>query len=74
MLRIDDEFEANRLQCPRGHGSVGPTNNHWWCPSCARHWDDVDPEFDEVIDTKTGEKIGRDEVVLDYSVSGVNPA
>ena len=73
-LRITDQHDSNRLKCPRGHSAIGPTNNHWHCVTCARHWDDVDPEFWEVVDGKTGETYKRDEVELDFALSGVNPA
>lgn len=44
----------------------GPTNNYWYCVSCARIWDDVDPEFWEIVDGKTGSTYTREQVELDF--------
>lgn len=68
-LQIKDENDAQRLRCPNGHASVGPTNNHWWCRSCANAWD-VDPEYDTIQDVKTGRELRREDVEIDDSVSG----
>lgn len=73
QLEIEDEASAMRLRCPNGHTSIGPTNHHWWCPSCARYGDE-DPEYDHAIDAVTGEKLAREDVKVDYSVPGCNPA
>jgi len=73
-LEITTEADASRLRCPRNHSAVGPTNDHWLCMTCARYHDDVDPEFDCVVDRITGERYRRDEVELDFGVSGVYPA
>jgi hypothetical protein len=51
-----------RYRCPRGHTTVEPTNEHWWCRSCARNWSIDDPEFDYVIDAKTGDRLRREEL------------
>lgn len=72
--KIDTEDKARRLRCPRGHTSVGPTNHHFLCASCARHWEDVDPEFDYVEDAKTGERYSREDLELHFDVPGVNYA
>jgi hypothetical protein len=69
-LEIDDENW--RLKCPKGHTTIAPTNNHWWCRSCANHWnDEVDPEYDVAVDAKTGEEYTRDDVELNFETSGV---
>lgn len=71
-ITIDKEYDANRLRCPRNHSSVGPTNNHWHCCECARSPDpDAEPEFDKVRDAKTGYEYTRDEVELNFEISGV---
>lgn len=71
---VDREDKARRLQCPRGHSSVGPTNNHWHCVSCARYWENVSAEFDTIEDKKTGKRYSRDQVEFDSDVPGVNYA
>jgi hypothetical protein len=71
-LEIDSDEDNWRLVCPNGHTSVAPTNNHFWCRSCANHWDpEVDPEYDVVIDGETGEKYSRDDLELDFTAPGV---
>lgn len=69
-LEIETVEDAQRLRCPNGHASIGPTNEHWWCKSCAAHWDDVEAEFDYVVDAKTGERYGRGQVDIDDEVPG----
>lgn len=70
-FEIRTEDDARRLTCPRNHHSISPTNDHWLCHSCARHWEDVDPEFDRVRDAKTGLEYRRDEVRFEADVPGV---
>jgi hypothetical protein len=73
MPRIEIETEADsyRLRCPNGH-QVTPTNNHWYCRQCAHAWDDdIDPEYDEVLDKKTGRMVSRDDVDLDFETPGI---
>jgi len=61
-----------RLKCPRGHSSIAPTNNHWWCRACANHWnEEADPEYDIAVEAKTGEEVSRDEIELDFEAPGV---
>ena len=61
-LDTDDPIQRWRYRCPRGHTSFEPINHHWYCPECARRHDDVDPEFDELVDKRTGDVYYRDEV------------
>lgn len=70
-IEITSQADANRLACPRNHSAVSPTNDHWLCHSCARHWKDVDPEFEQVRDRVTGETYRREDVLVDDSVPGV---
>lgn len=73
-LTVEDEEDAWRLVCPNGH-QVTPTNNHFYCHQCARVWDDeVDSEFDEVEDRKTGETLTREDVAFDFDTPGVHYA
>lgn len=69
-FEIRTRADAQRLRCPNGHASIGPTNEHWWCKSCAAHWEDVEAEFDAVVDAKTGEEYRRDQVTIDDEVPG----
>lgn len=68
-LEIASARDAQRLRCPRGH-QVAPTNRHWWCRSCANHWEDCEAEFDAVEDAATGEMLRRDDVAIDPEVPG----
>jgi len=72
-LVISDEHTARRLRCPEGHTSIGPTNNHWLCASCARYGDG-DAEYNYAVDAKTKEKLHRDDVEVSFDVPGCNPA
>jgi len=73
-LEIATEEDAMRLRCPNGH-QVSPTNEHWFCRQCARVWDDdVNPELEHAIDAKTGQKLKREDVDLDFDVPGVHYA
>lgn len=68
-IRVDEWTDKMRYRCPNGHAgsSIEPTNNHWWCRSCARaakRGSDVTPEFDELLDQKTGDRLVRDDVRL----------
>lgn len=66
-LDTDDELQRWRYRCPRGHSQFEPTNHHWWCAACASSHEDIDPEFTQLVDKKTGESYERDEVrVLGY--------
>jgi hypothetical protein len=59
-----DEPKA-RYKCPKGHTSWERVNNHAWCHGCnkARRGDPrVDPEWHELVDTKTGETVPFDEL------------
>jgi len=66
QMKITSAEDANRLRCPNGHSSVGPTNNHWLCVSCARHWASHEAEFDFVVDAKTGRELRREDVEIDH--------
>lgn len=63
-IELENETDRWRWVCPRGHRSWEPTNGHFWCATCARNWDDIDPEFDELRDKRTGETVPREEIVL----------
>jgi hypothetical protein len=60
-LEISTARDAQRLRCPNGH-VVEPTNEHWYCYSCARHWEDCESEFCRVRDAETGEMVSRRDV------------
>lgn len=68
-VTINTEDKTDRWQwvCPQGHRTWEPTNFHFWCAGCARAWDhneDLDPEFQELRNKKTGETVTREEIVL----------
>lgn len=60
-VEIDREGpDRYRWRCPRGHVNWDRTNNHIWCQQCRRQaeaGEDVDPEWFEIVDEKTGEEI-----------------
>ena len=62
-INLDDERDRWQWACPVGHRQWTPTNHHWWCAQCANSWD-VDPEFYELMNLRTGETVTRDECRL----------
>ena len=55
-----NDAERWRYRCPRGHVNWSPTNNHVWCQGCRRQaeaGEDVDPEWWELVDAKTDERL-----------------
>lgn len=52
----DDPTARWRWRCPNGHCDWEPTNGHLWCATCAS-MPDVDPEYWELLDTRTGERV-----------------
>lgn len=68
-ITADDDVDRQRYRCPHGHANLEPTNNHWYCRSCARaerQGADITPEFDAIRDQVTGEELRRDEVEIEY--------
>jgi hypothetical protein len=56
VLDRTDPAARWRFRCPNGHADWDPTNSHLWCATCAG-LHDVDPEYWELLDTKTGERV-----------------
>jgi ribosomal protein L37AE/L43A len=50
----------HKWQCPAGHHSWERVNSHVWCHGCSRELaggaDDVDPEWQELLNSETGER------------------
>ena len=63
QIQITKKAQKWRYRCPNGHTTWEMTNNHMWCRSCANLLD-VDPEFWELYDQKTGKTIPRKHIVL----------
>jgi len=63
-VRLEDETDRWRFQCPNGHTTWEPTNHHFWCASCART-EGVDGSFDELRDQTDGAMYPRDMVRLE---------
>jgi len=61
-IELDDDIDRLRYRCPKGHTSWEPTNNHFWCATCARR--DADAAFTHLVDHKTREEIPRSEITL----------
>lgn len=70
-VTIDSRGAKWRFQCPNGHTNWDTTNHHYWCASCSKHHD-VDPEFWELQDTKTGRTLTRDEIRLQISTNNLH--
>lgn len=54
-----------RYRCPRRHSDWHVINGVLLCRTCQRHANNgkqVDPNFREVLDTKTGDRIPRDRI------------
>jgi hypothetical protein len=62
-IRLEDETDRWKWVCPNGHRNWEPTNNHFWCQTCARH-PEADGEFSELRDKTTGEVHDRDNLEL----------
>lgn len=62
---ICDENRTDRWQftCPRGHRTWEAAQNHFWCQRCAST-KDVDGRFHQLRDKVSGERLSREEVVL----------
>jgi hypothetical protein len=56
VINADDPTARWRWRCPNRHCDWEPTNNHVWCATCAS-LHGVDPEYWELVDTKTGERV-----------------
>ena len=64
MSATGDESK-HRYRCPAGHTSWERINSHAWCHACAkalRNGADADPEWHELLDTKTGEVVAFDDL------------
>lgn len=53
-----------RLTCPNGHTSWETTNYHFWCHACSQQHG-IDPEFSHLFDTKTGELVPQEGVIVE---------
>ena len=62
-VKITKKSQKWRYRCPNGHTTWELTNNHMWCRSCANQLD-IDPEFWELYDSKSGETIPREGLIL----------
>ncbi|WP_128478359.1 hypothetical protein [Halorussus pelagicus] len=62
-IRLEDESDRWKWVCPNGHRNWEPTNNHFWCPSCARHLG-ADGVFHGLRNKATGEVYERDNLRL----------
>ena len=66
-IEIDsqDDIDRMRYRCPNNHTRWEPTNNHIYCSSCAEMVDPGEgPEYYELLDARTGEKIPWSRVVF----------
>lgn len=68
-INLDDPQDRRQYRCPNGHVRWEPTNYHYWCSACARAWE-VDGDFDELVNEKSGKTLQRDEVDLFREVAG----
>lgn len=76
MHRIESLAAKWRFVCPRsfeqphdGHTNWHPIDGKFRCRTCADRRG-VDPEYTELIDTKTGERVVREAIVLDVERGG----
>lgn len=59
----------HRWECPAGHKSWERINAHVFCHACSqeRHLNpEVDPEWDELRDTRTGELVAFAELKIEW--------
>lgn len=63
------DHPKHRYKCPAGHHSWERVNSHAWCHACSQdvgHNDDADPEWFELVDTKTGDVVPFAELKNDW--------
>ncbi|GAA1280269.1 hypothetical protein GCM10009646_79130 [Streptomyces aureus] len=60
-----DAIDRFRFVCPAGHTTWERCNSHAWCAQCSKasqQGSDVEPEFYEIWDKKTGDMIAYDAI------------
>jgi len=62
-IQLEDETDRWKWVCPRGHRTWEPTNDHFWCHSCAQTYD-IDGVFHQLRNAKTGAVLEREQIVL----------
>ncbi|WP_132060311.1 hypothetical protein [Halorussus amylolyticus] len=62
-IRLEDETDRWKWVCPNGHRTWEPTNNHFWCQSCAGH-PELDGVFYELRNRATNEEFERNDLRL----------
>ncbi|MFC7047311.1 hypothetical protein ACFQH6_19550 [Halobacteriaceae archaeon GCM10025711] len=63
VIDRSSDGEPYRYVCPNGHANWDRTNNHIWCQSCRRQYEngeDIDPEHWSIYDK-------RDDVYIPWS-------
>lgn len=63
VIDSEDPTARWRWRCPNRHCDWEPTNSHLWCATCAS-LHDVNPEYWELLDTRTDERVPWDAVEL----------
>ncbi|MFB6188592.1 MAG: hypothetical protein ABEI57_01795 [Halapricum sp.] len=63
QIRLEDETDRWKWVCPNGHRNWEPTNEHFWCQTCARTRG-LDGEFAQLRNKATGEVHDRDDLRL----------
>jgi hypothetical protein len=70
-INLDDETDRWQWRCPAGHTRWEPTNQHFYCQTCARQASQgaaVEPAFTELYNTKTGKRVPREHIRLTSDV------
>lgn len=64
-IDLADDVDRWQWRCPRGHTQWEAVNRHFWCAACARQsWGNTEPEFDELVNWRTRERVPRASIEL----------
>lgn len=73
VIDLEDEADRWEWRCPNGHTAWEAVNHHWYCTSCARAHDDVDPVFRYLRSARTGARLERHDAVLMTETGPMKP-
>ncbi|MFB6299102.1 MAG: hypothetical protein ABEH65_02460, partial [Halobacteriales archaeon] len=68
QYRISTIPKKWRFVCPKGHSNWFPIDGVFRCQTCAeqaRLDPEIEPEFEQLKDQETGERVDREQIVLD---------
>jgi len=63
VVHLEEETDRWKWVCPNGHRNWEPTNEHFWCQTCARQRD-ADGVCHQLRNKRTGTVHDRDDLRL----------